>query len=467
MSPQWSGEWQTETLKRTASIDSQGLHIIEDEAEGDELEAAIERVRGERRPVRSQAVPHRPGAPPQKPQRPLSARARLVSEPKAPPASPVAEAVAPEVTRPGSRGPPLSVPRTRPRPSSAGARIGVQTVKRPSGMSTVPGSSWVPSPPSMPRPVSAHSATSSQPAGRQRPQSADSHRRQRPLSAATEASTCRASIRQASPQRCAVLHSGQLISRHVTEREAKHKILSVLARQLERFRECIPAWGAQRRAVIRVVARKERELRERAEEVEREKEDIERLVSSNAKQYSDLAKALEAQEQDNIGRRSRTSAALERALQAENDAKRVLADEEERYRQLRETLDRTVKQLEQVKSDTQKAEALLAEPFSSEIASSYRQLEKATEEKQQVCSQHAAVLKELKQLERALVEQQSYSVHLEKFAKRVSAGGGRYVLDPALKRRASKLLIEGSKLHPHEFIKADMTLKADLQDEEV
>lgn len=240
-----------------------------------------------------------------------------------------------------------------------------------------------------------------------------------------------------------MLHSGQLISRHATEKEAKTKILSVLARQLERFREQIPAWGAQRRAVLRVVARKERELRERIEEVVREKEDKERLIASNAKQYEALLAALAIQEQEAIGRLQRAKIALESSLEAEESVQSELAVDETRHRQLREDLDQTVSQLEQVKLDLEKVETAAAAP-------SRCVFDKSIWEQQQVRAQADVVLRETKQVEEALQQQRSYCVHLEEFAGRVSVGGGRYVLDPSLKRAASRLLAAGSKLRPCE-----------------
>ncbi|CAE7204293.1 ppt1 [Symbiodinium natans] len=62
----------------------------------------------------------------------------------------------------------------------------------------------------------------------------------------------------------------QVISRHLPEREVQSKMISVLARQLERLRDCIPAFAAQWQTVETYLEKEERKLVEKEREASSE-----------------------------------------------------------------------------------------------------------------------------------------------------------------------------------------------------
>merc|ERR1712203_1020 len=72
--------------------------------------------------------------------------------------------------------------------------------------------------------------------------------------------------------------------------------------------------------------------------------------------------------------------------------------------------------------------------------------EDATRHKEQVRLQAQATLAEVMLAHEELNRQRAYSARLEDFVRRISAGGGKYCLDPASKREASRLLAAASKL---------------------
>merc|ERR1719440_390704 len=74
------------------------------------------------------------------------------------------------------------------------------------------------------------------------------------------------------------LHSNQLLSRYQMERDSRTRMISILARQLERNRDLLPVWAAQRSIVQTVVSRVEHQQQKRADDIKTllaEREEIE------------------------------------------------------------------------------------------------------------------------------------------------------------------------------------------------
>lgn len=71
--------------------------------------------------------------------------------------------------------------------------------------------------------------------------------------------------------------SSQILSRYQTERTNRSQMLSLLARQLERFRDVQLSWQEQRMAARAAVSKAQQDIVEKEEEVKyliREKEDL-------------------------------------------------------------------------------------------------------------------------------------------------------------------------------------------------
>lgn len=248
------------------------------------------------------------------------------------------------------------------------------------------------------------------------------------------------------------VQTSQLISRHTSENQARPRILSVLARQLERFREQIPAFAAQRNAVHAYLSAKQRAVAEKVKEVERCQEQKLLVERSHVQQYELLVHGLQRQAEESSLAAEDMRRQLGASFQEESDLSRQIAGQEEQNKGLRAALDKTLSQMEGVQQSVLQIEVKgqnafdLDEKDLPELAKMYQQMDSSSREQTQVREQMRLTRVQMREDEEALEEQRAYARRLEEFIRRISGGGGRYVLPAPMKREASRLLNVASKL---------------------
>lgn len=246
------------------------------------------------------------------------------------------------------------------------------------------------------------------------------------------------------------VQSAQLISRHISEREARPRLLSVLARQLEEFREHVPAFAAQRNAVKVLLEGKQRTLLERTKEVEHCREQKIVLQRAYAQQYQLLVHGLQRQFQEAKAVSEDRRRQLEASLQGESDFARKIAGQKGQTEALRSAVDKTISQIEKVQQAVTQTEARAhwepEEQDLPELTKVYRQIEARLREQKQMQERVRLTRVDLRESDEALLEQRAYAKYLEDFIRKISAAGGRYVMPPNMRREAHRLLNSAAKL---------------------
>lgn len=246
------------------------------------------------------------------------------------------------------------------------------------------------------------------------------------------------------------VQTAQLISRHVSEREARPRLLSVLARQLERFREHMPAFAAQRNAVKALLAARQRELAEKTMEVEYAREQKLAFERAYAQQYQLLVHGLQRQIQEERAVSEDRRLQLEASLQAETDIARKITGQKGQIEALRSAVDKTISHIEKVQQAVLQTEAKAhwepEEQDLPELAKMLRRVDDGVREQKQVQEQLRLSRVDLRESEEALLEQRAYAKYLEDFIRKISAAGGRYVLPPQMRREGHRLQNAAAKL---------------------
>lgn len=223
--------------------------------------------------------------------------------------------------------------------------------------------------------------------------------------------------------------------------------MSALARQLERFREQAPLWGEQAKAVRISVDKKDTDALDCGKEVEKLKDErvlIERAYADKVETLKvhltrEREKAKQASEQRN--------AELQRSLELEKETVQILSEEETKNRALRVTLERTVQQLNAVKSEMLQCQAA-AEAKGIEFTHSQEprvrqiqhRLEMAEEEIKQVRDQSMSTAKEMHGVQHDIKWQRVSVNKLEDFVRKLTDNSARYALDADHKKEAKRLL---------------------------
>jgi len=256
------------------------------------------------------------------------------------------------------------------------------------------------------------------------------------------------------------VHSNQLFSRYMKESDARPRMISVLARQLERLRERAPLWVAQREALAVVVAKQAHNLASLTSDVEKghvERESIQKILSQK---YDALVRGLHREQEKAQASAQEKRRELEKSIELERETTQILGEEEAKNRALKCTLERTMAQLETVKADMMQCQAA-AEARGLEIVAGavprlqaqQRQIDAAKHEKEQLRNESSVTLQEIAGLAEELHRQRAFTARLEEFVRRLTGNGApaRYVLDPSLKKEAARLLAATSRRAPLDY----------------
>lgn len=244
-----------------------------------------------------------------------------------------------------------------------------------------------------------------------------------------------------------------MISRYEHERNLRPRLTSTLGRQLERYRELVPTWNAQKQALHCAVKRREQVADQRRKEVEALVEERDQADRLYEQRYDALCRGMSHQREEAAAQEVVARQELERSKEEEEKATQVLKEEDNRHANLKASLDQTVAQLDVVNDNMHKCKEIINEWASRppadpapELITTMRQIEDTLKAREQIRSQSRTIRAEVMLAQDELQRQRAYSTRMEDFVRRVSAGGGRYILHPASKREAARLLAAASKL---------------------
>jgi len=265
---------------------------------------------------------------------------------------------------------------------------------------------------------------------------------------------CERSSSPTSPRRRTV-HSQQLLSRHQSERSQQTRLLSTLGRQLERYRDVLPVWLEQRKAVNCVVAWAERKLHKQTEEIDKllaQKDEIDRYYQQR---YDALVRGLARERDKALASAREKRKELERSLQVERETSQILGEEEAKNQALRATLEKTVAQLNSVRTDMLTKQAQEQEDRTSprrsprdvpEIVRLQHRAQGLETQAEHLAAETDATKAEVSKVECQLDIQRSHTKQLQDFIRRITSGNCKNMLDSAVRGEAAALLAEGVRL---------------------
>lgn len=256
------------------------------------------------------------------------------------------------------------------------------------------------------------------------------------------------------------------------ERDARTRLISILARQLERNRDLLPAWAEQQGIVRTVVSRVERQLQTRSGDIDRllaEREQIEKFYTQK---YDSMVRGLAQEQERTVSSVQAKRRELERSLEMEQETTQELLMEEKRNEELRATLDLTVVQLEGIQSEMISFEQARTQSYPSEPGAAGRRrsdqavatattlqaspelslargrIEGHLQEKEQSYAEKCATKAEILKIKRELERQRTHGAKLEDFVRKITQGNATtgYLLDPVSKREAAGILASAAKL---------------------
>lgn len=237
-----------------------------------------------------------------------------------------------------------------------------------------------------------------------------------------------------------------MISRFDTGKDFRPRLLSTLARQLERYRELLPLWAEQRKAISCIMEQTERTLDDHKRKAAFLLEERERLDRVYNQKYEALVAHLSKAQGEVATATQNKKNELKKELEDEHEITERLRCEEAKNKALQNTLDQTVSRLSSVRDELQQCQAAVASltgPQKSsmrpELALAAQRAEATRQEREEVRSQTLAARQES---ERYQDESKCLKQNIEKmeaFLRRL-ATSAQYNIDKKTKRDAQKLL---------------------------
>lgn len=246
----------------------------------------------------------------------------------------------------------------------------------------------------------------------------------------------------------------QLISRHLPEREARLKMISVLARQLERLRDHIPAFAQQWQTVEAFIETCQQRVSDKVKEVERSEDEIQRLQQLHSRQYDLLVQHLQRQVEEAKSAWKSRRRHLEACKQEEYELHQKVVAKEQQTQAVKSALDKTWRRMEEMQRSVSEKRATLEArangDWSRDLDDSdgtCRQMAEEINRHMQVRQEVSSYRSQIQAALEVLAQQRAYSLQLEDFIRKISGGGGRYVLPLPLKREAQRHMKAAAKQH--------------------
>lgn len=244
------------------------------------------------------------------------------------------------------------------------------------------------------------------------------------------------------------IQARQLISRHDKESLNRSRFTSTLARQLERYRELEHVWPEQRKAVEVVLTKKEGGVLVASAEVDRLLVEKQNLDKAYTQKFDVLVRGLQREHEKAMDAMKAKRAELERSCELERETTDILGEEEVKNRALRCTLDRTMSQLNAVKTEMLQCQAAaeargvqLVAGAGPRIEFQQQRIEACKLEKEHILAEAQATEDEVANLYDDLQRQRAYTTRLEEFVRRIlSAPTRQSPVDPAFRKEAMRLI---------------------------
>lgn len=261
-----------------------------------------------------------------------------------------------------------------------------------------------------------------------------------------------------------LLYQKQVMSRFSMESSSQSQMISILARQLERYRDQIQVWMEQRLAAKAVVARSERELKKKQEKLQQLAEERDRMVEMYKHKLSGLYRGMSREQTKQHDLNAKIQQSIAAAAATEKDNGKYIEQLETRYTALRQTLDKTMTKLNEVQtsytqlqvesSDYTAIHARYVEQ-APELTRALNRIQTLSGEKEAIQQQTHETRADLLRAQDELNRERAHALRLEHFIRKVAVGppgarnpGGSagYILDTKSKKEATNLLKEASKL---------------------
>lgn len=226
-------------------------------------------------------------------------------------------------------------------------------------------------------------------------------------------------------------------------------MISVLARKLERLRDHIPAFAQQWQTVEAFISLCQQRVADKAKEVEALEEEIRVLQKLHARQYDLLDQGLQRQVEEAKSAWKARRRHVEACKQEEYELHSKVVSQEQRTKALKTTLEKTWRQMEDMQQSVSRSRAVLearangdwsADLDESTMCCKSRQMAEEMQRHMEVRQELNSQRNQVQAATEVLGQQRVYSSRLEDFVRKISGGGGRYVLPLPLKREAQRLM---------------------------
>jgi chromosome segregation ATPase len=241
-------------------------------------------------------------------------------------------------------------------------------------------------------------------------------------------------------------------------------MISVLARQLERYRDQIQVWMEQRLAAKAVVARSEKELQKKQQKLQQLAEEREKMVEMYKQKLSGLYRGMSREHTKQQEANAKLKQEVAAAHNAEQDNGSYIEQLETRYAALRQTLEKTLTKLDEVKTSYNELQVESADytaiharyvEQAPELTRALNRIQTLAGEKEAIQQQTQETRGDLLRAQDELNRERAHALRLEHFIRKIAVGapgarnhGGSpgYILDTKSKKEATGLLKEASKL---------------------
>jgi len=241
-------------------------------------------------------------------------------------------------------------------------------------------------------------------------------------------------------------------------------MISILSRQLERYRDQIQVWMEQRLAAKAVVARSERELKKKQEKLEQLSQERERMVETYKQKLSGLYRGMNREQTKQAEINANILHNVSVAQNTEKDNGNYIEQLETRHVALRQTLDKTMTKLNEVQTSLQDLQVESADytaiharyvEQAPELTRALNRIQTLAGEKESIQQQTQETRADLLRIQDELNRERAHALRLEHFVRKIAVGppGARsqhgsagYILDAKSKKEAAGLLKEASNL---------------------
>lgn len=221
-------------------------------------------------------------------------------------------------------------------------------------------------------------------------------------------------------------------------------MISVLARQLERLRDHIPIFAQQWQCVEAFMDLTHDRVAQKAKQVEEVEAEMAARQQLHAQQYDLLQERLQRQVEEARAAWQLRRRHVESCKQQEYELHQAVVAQEQQSKALKSTLDKTWRQMEEMQQTVSQARATLEArangDWTHDLPSKSREMADQLQRHMELREEVLRAQREVEQACLVLGQQRAQSARLEDFTRRISGGGGRYVLPLPLKREAQRLL---------------------------